>query len=222
MLAALWAHLQKDLRIEWRAKDAMQSMLFYALLVVVLFSLAFDPTRDTSRQYAGGVMCVAVLFAAVQALNQAWTRELRGNVLDAQRMSPAPASALYVAKVLANFIFVLIVEVVLTPVFVIFYNLHPVGNGWLFFVILPLGSWALVANGVFFAALSLRARSRELLLPLVLFPIFIPALLAMVLAASDVLTGEADPALWVKVLVGYDIIFTVLSVLLFETVLHAE
>ena len=167
-------------------------------------------------------MCVAVLFAAVQALNQAWSRELRGNVLDAQRMSPAPASALYLAKVLANFIFVLIVEAVLTPVFVIFYNLHPTGNGWLFFAILPLGSWALVANGVFFAALSLRARSRELLLPLVLFPIFIPALLAMVLAATDVLTGESDPGLWVKMLAGYDIIFTVLSVLLFETVLHAE
>jgi heme exporter protein B len=167
-------------------------------------------------------MCVAVLFAAVQALNQAWSRELRGGVLDAQRMAPAPPSALYLAKVLANFVFVLIVEAVLTPVFVIFYNLHPVGNGWLFFVILPLGSWALVANGVFFAALSLRARSRELLLPLVLFPIFIPALLAMVLAASDVLTGESDPGLWIKMLFGYDIIFTVLSVLLFETVLHAE
>jgi heme exporter protein B len=167
-------------------------------------------------------MCVAVLFAAVQALNQAWSRELRGNVLDAQRMAPAPASALYLAKVLANFIFVLVVEAVLTPVFTVFYNLHPLGEGWLFFVILPLGSWALVANGVFFAALSLRARSRELLLPLVLFPIFIPALLAMVLATSDVLTGESDPGLWIKMLVGYDIIFTVLSVLLFETVLNAE
>jgi heme exporter protein B len=222
VIRALWAHLSKDLRIEWRAKDALQSMLFYALLVVVLFSLAFDPTRETSRQYAGGVMCVAVLFAAVQALNQAWSRELHGNVLDAQRMTPAPPSALYLAKVLANFIFVLIVEAVLTPVFVIFYNLHPLGEGWLFFAILPLGSWALVANGVFFAALSLRARSRELLLPLVLFPIFVPALLAMVLAATDVLTGEADPGLWIKMLVGYDIIFTVLSVLLFETVLHAE
>jgi heme exporter protein B len=117
---------------------------------------------------------------------------------------------------------VLIVEAVLTPVFVIFYNLHPLGDRWLFFVILPLGSWALVANGVFFAALSLRARSRELLLPLVLFPIFIPALLAMVLAATDVLTGESDPGLWIKMLVGYDIIFTLLSVLLFETVLQAE
>src|ERR1700743_3295997 len=145
-------------------------MLFYSLLVVVLFSLAFDPTRESSRQYAGGVMCVAVLFAAVQALNQAWSREPRGHVLEPQRMAPAPASALYLAKVLANFLFVLIVEAVLTPVFAIFYNLHPLGEGWLFFVILPLGSWALVANGVFFAALSLRSGSRELPLPLGVFP----------------------------------------------------
>ena len=90
MGAAVWAHLRKDLRIEWRSKDAIHSMLFFALLVVVLFSLAFDPTRDSSRQIAGGVLSVAVLFAAVQALNQAWARELRHQVLDAQRMAPGP------------------------------------------------------------------------------------------------------------------------------------
>lgn len=222
MLAAIWAHYQKDLRIEWRAKDALQSMLFYALLVVVLFSLAFDPTRESSRQISGGVLCVALLFAAVQALNQTWARELRHAVLDAHRMTPAPPSALYLAKVLLNFTFVLIVQLVLAPVFAIFYNLHPLGNPWLFLAILPLGSWALVANGTFFAALSLRARSRELLLPLLLFPIFLPALLALVLAASDVLTAEASPNLWIKLLAGYDIIFTILSVLLFSIVLHAE
>ncbi len=221
-LAALRAHLAKDLRIEWRSKDALQSMLFYALLVVVLFSLAFDPTRESSRQIAGGVLCVAVLFAAVQALNQAWARELRNAVLDAQRMAPSPPSALYLAKVLANFLYVVAVEVILAPVFAIFYNLHPLGNAWLFLVILPLGTWALIANGVFYAALSLRTRSRELLLPLLLFPIFLPALLALVLAASDVLTGESDPGLWIRLLAGYDVIFTVLSLLLFETVLYAE
>lgn len=222
MFAALRAHLAKDLRIEWRSRDALQSMLFYALLVVVLFSLAFDPTRESSRQIAGGVLCVAVLFASVQALNQAWARELRNAVLDAQRMSPSPPSALYLGKVLANFLFVGIVELVLAPVFAIFYNLHPLGNAWLFLAILPLGTWALVSNGVFFAALSLRTRFRELLLPLLLFPIFLPALLAMVLAASDVLSGESDPGLWIRLLAGYDIIFTVLSLLLFETVLYAE
>jgi heme exporter protein B len=218
----LLTHLAKDLRIEWRSKDAINSMLFFALLVVVLFSLAFDPTRETSRQIAGGILCVAILFASVTALNQAWARELRHQVLDAQRMTPAPASSLFLAKVIANFLFVLIVEAVLAPVFAIFYNLHPLGNVWLFGAILPLGTWALVSNGTFFAALSIRTRNRELLLPLILFPIFIPALLAMVLSSTSVLTGDSDPALWIKLLAGYDVIFTTISLLLFETVLHAE
>jgi heme exporter protein B len=216
------AHLAKDLRLEWRSKDAINSMLFFALLVVVLFSLAFDPTRETSRQIAGGILCVALLFASVTALNQAWARELRHQVLDAQRMAPAPASALFLAKALANFLFVTIVEAALAPVFAIFYNLHPLGQAWLLAVILPLGTWALVANGTFFAALSIRARSRELLLPLILFPIFIPALLGMVLATTGVLTGESDPGLWMKLLGGYDVIFTTLCLLLFDTVLQAE
>jgi heme exporter protein B len=218
----LLTHLAKDLRIEWRSKDAINSMLFFALLVVVLFSLAFDPTRDVSRQIAGGILCVAILFASVTSLNQAWARELRHQVLDAQRMTPAPASSLFLAKAIANFLFVSIVEVVLTPVFVIFYNLHPLGNAWLFTLILPLGTWALVSNGTFFAALSIRTRNREMLLPLILFPLFIPALLGMVLASTSVLTGDSDPGLWIKMLGGYDVIFTTLSLLLFETVLHAE
>lgn len=214
-------HLVKDIRLEWRSKDAINSMLFFALLVVVLFSLAFDPTRAESRQIAGGVLCVAVMFASVSALNQAWARELRHQVLDAQRMTPAPATSLFLGKVLANFLFVLIVEVVLAPLFVIFYNLHALGQGWLLALVLPLGTWALVVNGTFFAALSIRTRSRELLLPLLLFPIFVPALLGMVLAATSILTGASDPALWIKMLAGYDVIFTTVCLLLFETVLNA-
>lgn len=215
-------HLLKDLRLEWRSKDAINSMLFFALLVVVLFSLAFDPTRESSRQIAGGILCVATMFASVSALNQAWARELRHQVLDAQRMTPAPAASLFLGKVLANFLFVTVVELILTPVFIIFYNLHALGNGWLLALVLPLGTWALVANGTFFAALSIRTRNRELLLPLILFPLFIPALLGMVLAANAILTGESDPGLWIKLLAGYDVIYTTICLLLFETVLHAE
>jgi len=222
MLSALWTHLAKDLRIEWRSREAINSMLFFALLVVVLFSLAFDPEAAFSRQIAGGVLCVATMFASVSALNQAWAREIRHQVLDAQRMAPAPGAELFLAKVLANFLFVSIVQVVLAPVFLVFYNLHVLGQGWLLAVVLPLGTWALVANGTFFAALSIRTRNRELLLPLILFPIFMPALLAMVLATGSILTGDGDPTLWIKLLVGYDIIFTTVSLLLFDVVLHAE
>ncbi|MGB6134701.1 MAG: heme exporter protein CcmB [Acidobacteriaceae bacterium] len=215
-------HLKKDLHLEWRSKDAINSMLFFALLVVVLFSLAFDPTQDASRKIAGGILCVATMFAAVSALNQAWARELRNQVLDALRMTPAPGAALFLGKAIANFLFVTVVEIVLAPVFVVFYNLHALGNARLLALVLPLGTWALIVNGVFFAALSIRTRNRELLLPLILFPIFIPALLGMVMSATAILTGEGDATMWIKFLAGYDVAFTTLCMMLFEVILHAE
>jgi heme exporter protein B len=218
------SHLRKDLRIEWRSREAINSMLFFALLVVVLFSMAFDPTQATSREIAGGVLCVATLFASVSALNQAWAREIRHQVLDALRMTPSDGAALFLAKVLANFLFVSVVQLVLGPIFFIFYNLHPLGDAWLLLAVVPLGTWALVSNGTFFAALSIRSRNRELLLPLILFPIFLPALLAMVQSVKTILTGDnSDPSLmWIKLLLGYDILFTTVSLMLFDTVLEAE
>lgn len=222
MPRALWTHLVKDLRIELRSLDVFVSMLFFSLLVVVLFSIAFDPHGEFSREIAGGVVCVATLFASVSALNQAWAREIRHQVIDAQRMAPTPGAELFLAKVIANFLFVSVVQVILAPVFLIFYNLHIEGQAWLLALVLPLGTWALVGNGIFFAALSIRSRNRELLLSLILFPIFIPALLAMVRATTAILTGDSDPTLWIKLLLGYDIIFTTASLLLFDVVFHAE
>jgi len=215
-------HLLKDLRLEWRSKDAINGMLFFTLLVVVIFSFAFEPSAAESRQIAGGILWVALLFAATTALNQTWTRELRNQSLDAQRLSPAPLSALLLGKVLANFIFVSVVQLVMAFLFVIFYNLHALGQGWMLFLIFPLGTWALVMNGTFFAALGLRTRNRELMLPLILFPISIPAILAMVQATTAVLLGDQDPAFWTKFLAGYCIIFTIVCLLLFDTVLAAE
>jgi heme exporter protein B len=127
-----------------------------------------------------------------------------------------------VGKALANFLFVSVVELALAPVFAVFYNLHPLGQAWWLLVILPLGTWCLVVNGTFFAALGLGARNRETLLPLVLLPVAMPALLAMIQAATAVLTGEFEPALWLKVLLAYAVVFTTACVLLFETVLRAE
>ncbi len=218
------AHFTKELRLEWRNRDSINGMLFFALLVVVVFALAFDPTAfpAIARQISGGLLWVGVLFASMTALNNAWARELKNGVLDAHRLAPAPASALFIGKALANFSFVSAVEIVLAPVFAVFYNLHPLGQSAWLLLILPLGTWALVSNGTFFAALSLRTRNRELLLPLVLCPIAMPALLAMIQATTDVLTGEFDPSLWIKVLVSYDIVFTTAAVLLFGVVLHTD
>src|ERR1019366_7848307 len=208
--------LLKDLRMEWRSKDAINSMLFFALLVVVIFSFAFNPTAEESRRIAGGLIWVAFLFAAVVALNQTWARELRNQVLDAYRVSPAPANALFLAKAIGNFFFVVVLEALVAPLFVVFYDLRSVGPVWQLIVV------ALVGNGTFFAALSIRTRSREIMLPLILFPISIPALLAMVDATTSILTGEASPDFWIKMLAVYDLVFTAVCLLLFESVLNAE
>jgi heme exporter protein B len=216
------ATLMKDLRMEWRSKDAINSMMFFALLVVVIFSFAFNPTAEESRHIAGGLIWVAFLFAAVVALNQTWARELRNQVLDAYRVSPAPPNALFLAKAIGNFFFVVVLECLMTPLFVVFYELRSVGPVWQLIVVALLGTWALVVNGTFFAALSIRTRSREIMLPLILFPISIPALLGMVDATTGILTGDASPNFWIKLLAVYDIVFTMICLLLFETVLNAE
>ena len=216
------AHFRKDLRLEWRSRDALTGMLFFSLLVVIVFSFAFDPTAAVSRQISGGILWMVLLFASVTALNQSWLREQRNHVLDAHRMAPSSPAALFLGKALANMAFVTAVELVLAPLFAIFYNVHPLGQAWLLLVVLPLGTWALIVNGTFFAALGLRTRNRELMLPLVLFPVSIPALLAMVQATTNILTGDFEPNLWLKLLLGYDIVFTTVSLLLFETILNAE
>jgi heme exporter protein B len=216
------ATLRKDIRLEWRSKDALNSMLFFSLLVVVIFSFSFDPLAEESQHIVGGLVWVAFLFASVVALNQTWARELRNQVLDAYRVSPAPANALFLAKVLGNFIFVSLLEALMTPLFVIFYNLRVLGTAWQLIPIGLLGTWALVVNGTFFAAMSLRTRSRELMLPLLLFPISIPAVIAMVEGTTIVLTGDGSARFWIVLLLTYDVVFTTASLGLFETVLHAE
>src|SRR5690348_6645119 len=96
------AHLAKDMRLEWRSRDVFNSMLFFAVLVVVIFSFAFEPTADESRRLVGGLFWVAFLFSTIVALNQSWARELRNGVMDAYRVAPAPPEALFFGKCLGN------------------------------------------------------------------------------------------------------------------------
>src|SRR5579862_649050 len=225
-MSSLWAvilaTMVKDIRLEWRSKDALNSMLFFSLLVVVIFSFSFDPTAEESRQIAGGLVWVGFLFAAVVALNQTWARELRNQVLDAYRVSPAPANSLFIAKALGNFILVTVLEAVMAPLFMIFYNLRVVGPAWQLIPVAILGTWALVVNGTFFAAMSLRTRSREIMLPLLLFPISIPAVQSMVEATRIILSGDGSARFWIVLLLTYDVVFTTACLALFETILQAE
>jgi len=216
------ANVAKDLRLEWRSRDVFNSMLFFAVLVVVIFSFSFEPTSEESRHIAGGLFWVAFLFSTVVALNQSWARELRNGVLDAYRISPAPPEALFFGKVLGNFIFVTALECLMVPLFVVFYNLSSAGSLWQLLLILVLGTWALVITGTFFAVMSIRTRNRELMLPLLLIPLSIPAVVNMVKATSNVLTADFSAVPHIKFLAVYCVVFTTACFLLFETVLNAE
>ena len=110
----------------------------------------------------------------------------------------------------------------MTPLFIVFYKLRALGPAWQLIPLALLGTWALVVNGTFFAAISLRTRSREVMLPLLLFPVSIPALLAMVTGTTAILTGDDPAKFWIVLLAAYDVVFTIACLVLFETVLHAE
>jgi len=215
-----WINVSKDLRLEWRSRDVFNSMMFFALVVVVVFSFSFE--REDSRPVMGGLIWIAFLFSTTMALNQSWARELRNGVLDAYRVSPAPAEALFLGKCLGNFILVMLLECLMAPLFVVFYNLSTVGPLWQLLLVAVLGTWALVVNGTFFAAMSIRTRNRELMLPLLLLPISLPAVISMVGGTTQVLSGEGSPAVQLKFLAGFCVIFTTACFLLFDTVLNAE
>ena len=110
----------------------------------------------------------------------------------------------------------------MTPLFIMFYKLRALGPAWQLIPVAVFGTWAIVVNGTFFAAMSLRTRSREIMLPLLLFPISIPALLAMVNATTAILIGELSARFWIVLLATYDVVFTIACLLFFELVLHAE
>ena len=154
------------------------------------------------------------------ALSQTWAREIRNQVLDAYRVS-APFNALFLAKAIGNFIFVSVLELLMTPLFVIFYNLRSIGPVYQLLMVALLGTWAIVVNGTFFAAVSLRTRAREIMLPLLLFPIAIPALLGTVEATTEILAGEYS-RFWITLLAAYDVVFTIACLFSFEKVLQAE
>ncbi len=185
----------------------------------------FDATLATSRQISSGILWTAILFASVTTLGQSWTREQTNFVLDALRMSPAPSSAFFLGKAITNTLFLLGLESVMSPVFLVLFRLHINCNPWLFALVLPLGTWALVVNGTFFSLLNIRTRNRELLLPLLLIPISLPALLAMIESTAGAFsTGDESTALRAGItqLVAYDTIYTTVCLLLFDTILNSE
>jgi heme exporter protein B len=213
--------LSKELRLEFRSRELLSATIIFALIVVVLFSFAFDPTATESRRYGPGLLWIAFLFAGSLMLNPSFSREQSNDTLDALRMAPISPFAILLGKILANFIFMSLAELVLVPIFTVLYNLSLAGIVTRLVLVLVLGTIGLTVTGTVFSAVSAHARMRELLLPLLLLPILTPLLIASVESTASLF--QEQPTLdrtWVAFLAGFDIVFLTASWLLCDYLLQ--
>ncbi len=212
----------KDLRSELRTKEAVNASLSFALVILILFSFAFDPTSETTREMAGGLLWLVFAFAGVLVLNRSFARELPNDCLEALVSSPVPGAALFLGKALANYVLLLAIEFVCLPVFGVFYNVTWYSQPTQLVGVLMLTTWGMTVVGTVFSALTVNLRLREVMLPMLVYPVLIPCLMAAMQLTTTLVAGEpivGDQLAWVRLLIGFDIIFTSLAVLLIDTVL---
>lgn len=212
----------KDLTAERRSKAGFNAVAFLGVLILLLFGFALGPDTEALRAAAAGALWLAILFAGVLAFNRSYQLELDGAALEPLLLYPAPRWTIFAGKFVANLLFVLLMEVIIIPVAIILFQVKS-GSGWLPAIgVNVLGSIGFVALGTFYASMASRSRAREVLLPLLLFPMLVPVLLAATEASSSLLAGNPmrDAGAWVQLLAVFDVIFLVASFLAFDHVIE--
>ena len=211
----------KDLLSEVRSRENISSMFFFALIVILIFSFSFSIDLQTARSLMPGIMWVAFVFTGIIGLGKSFSAELQNDCLENLQMNPIPRGAIYLGKLASNLLFMLIVEVILFPLFVIFFNLDVFENIPLFVLILIAGTLGVSAVGTLFSAMTVQIRAREVMLPILLLPLIVPVMIGAVEATGGVLSGQ--PVItyrpWIELLVVFDIIFTIVSFWMFEFIL---
>jgi heme exporter protein B len=210
----------KDLRSEIRGKEAVNASVSFALVILLLFSFAFDLEPEQTREIAAGLLWLVFAFAGTLILNRSFARELVNDCLDALLASPVSGAQLFFGKCLANYVLIIIVECISLPVFVIFYNVR-LQHLALLFVVMLLGTWGITVIGTLFSAITVNLRLRELMLPTLIYPMLIPALVGAIELSRVLINGGslAENFIWFRILVAFNVIFTILSLALVEIVL---
>jgi heme exporter protein B len=210
----------KDLRSEIRGKEAVNASVSFALVILLLFSFAFDLEPEQTRDIAAGLLWMVFAFAGTLILNRSFARELVNDCLDALLASPVSGAQLFFGKCLANYVLIVVVECISLPVFVIFYNVRLQRLGLLFLVML-LGTWGITVIGTLFSAMTVNLRLRELMLPTLIYPMLIPALVGAIELSRVFINGGslAENFIWFRILVAFNVVFTILSLALVDIVL---
>ncbi len=204
--------LRKELRSEFRTFELLTSTIVFVVLVVFLFSFAFDPTTAESRRFGPGLVWIALLFAASLMLQPSFARERVNDTLAALRLAPIEPFAILAGKILANFCFLVMVEAVLLPAFSVLYDVPLAPVALSLTLVTSLGTLGVATVGTVFAAIAAQARMRELLLPLLLLPVLAPVLIASTEATAGLLGDPpALPSAWLTLLCAFDVIFLTAS-----------
>jgi len=219
-LKAVFAIAWKDLAAELRSRELLSAMLVFALLVILIFNFAIDlqPTLRTS--VTPGILWVTFAFAGTLGLNRSMAVEKDRGCLDGLLLAPVDRSAIYFGKMLSNLVFMLIVEAIVLPVYSVLYSTNLFNPG-LVGVIL-LGSIGYIAVGTLLSSMAVQTRTRDVLLPILLFPVVVPVLVAAVKASGGFLQGLAysEIAPWVNLLIVYDVIFVAVAFMVFDFVVE--
>ena len=213
--------MAKDLRAELRTKEAVNASLAFAVVILVLLSFVVE-ANDVPLPVLGGLLWLVFAFAGTLVLNRSFAREVPNDCLDALIAAPISGAALFLGKALANFVLVLAVELVALPIFGIFYNVRWTQQVWQLMLVVVLGTWGVTVIGTVFSALTVNIRLREVMLPMLTYPMLLPALLAAMELTGSLVTGVPigpETVTWLKLLIGFDVLFTAASVTLVEFIL---
>jgi heme exporter protein B len=213
----------KDLYSEWKTKQVVTTMLIFSGLVIVTFSFAFDPSNNAVRAIVPGLIWVITIFSAILGLNRSFSSETKNDNLYGMIVSPTDPSSIYLGKVISNFIFVLIVQLISIPALFLLFDFRFMGNLPLFIAVVILGTFGFISVGTFLAGLASNSRSSEMLLPILLFPIVSPIIIAAVQATRILLIDIeqiASAISWIQLMGVYNLVFFVLCLILFEYVLE--
>ena len=216
MFALLW----KDVLLELRTKDIVVSVLVFALLVIVIFNFAIDPTPQMVVLVAPGILWVAFLFGGVLGLTRSFALEKDSGSLQGLMLAPVGREVIYFGKMLGNFLFMVVVEVIIFPIFAVLFNLSLVMPELI--PVTLLATLGIATVGTVFSAMAVNTRSREVMLPLLFFPVVLPAIVAAVEASRVVIQGEgsSDLAQWIPLLAVFDTIFLVVCPVAFNVVVE--
>jgi heme exporter protein B len=216
MMAVVW----KDLTAEIRSREVFSAMLVFALLVVLIFNFALDLEAGTRASITSGVLWVTFTFAGTLGLNRSMAQEKDRGCMDGLLMAPVDRSAIYMGKVIGNLVFMFAVEIVVIPVFSVLYNVNLINFGLILVVL--LGSVGYIAVGTLLASMAVQTRTRDMLLPILLFPVVIPLIVAAVKASAGFIQSlpmtEISP--WLNLLIVYDVVFLAVAWMVFDFVVE--